>query len=78
MVTISLATVTVQTAEQSVSMSTVCHASCHFYPPFERVLALGTEEVDVVFELQFEDVIFVNPVPFSRSGHRVPEQRQTG
>ena len=31
--------------------------------PGERIFAFGSEEVDVVFELEFEDVVLVNGIP---------------
>lgn len=46
----------------------------HLHPSFEGVLALGSEEVNVGLELQFEHVLFVDAVGLIRGAHRVPEQ----
>lgn len=39
--------------------------------PFKSVLAFCPEEVHVVFELQFEDIVLVNTVRFWGCGHWV-------
>jgi len=35
-----------------------------FHPPVKSVFTFGAEEVDVIFELQFENKVFVNVIPF--------------
>ena len=42
--------------------------------PFECVLTLRPEEVDVVLELQLEDEVLVDAVLVARPEHRVAEQ----
>lgn len=70
------ATVAIQTAEEAVPVSRICHASCNLDPPVKSVLALSPEEVDVILELQFEDVILVNAVGLGGRCHGVAQQRQ--
>lgn len=48
----------------------------HLHPSFKRVLALGSEEVHVGLELQFEHVLFVDAVGLIGSAHCVAEQRE--
>ena len=50
---------------------------CGRIVPVEGIFALGPEEVDVIFELQLENKLFVNMIPLIRSSHRVAQQRQT-
>lgn len=49
----------------------------HLHPSFKGVLALGSEEVNVGLELQFEHVLFVDAVGLVGGAHRVSEQRET-
>lgn len=46
--------------------------------PFKSVLALWSEVVDVGFEVEFEDVIFVDVLRLGRNGDRVAEQGKAG
>jgi len=46
--------------------------------PFEGVLALRPEEVNVGLELQLEDVLLVDAVRLLRGADRVAEQGQAG
>lgn len=46
--------------------------------PFEGVLALGPEEVDVRLELQLEDVVLVDAVRLLRRADSVAQQGETG
>ena len=45
--------------------------------PFECVLTLRPEEVDVVLELQLEYKVLVDAVLLARAENRVTEQRET-
>jgi len=45
--------------------------------PVVCVCTVGTEEVDVVFKPQLEDVLASNSVRLSWFGHRISQQRQT-
>ena len=45
--------------------------------PSKAELAVGAEEVDMVSELQFEDVILADAVLVRWHANRVAEQRQT-
>lgn len=50
----------------------------NFAVPFEKVLTLSSEEIDVRFEVQFEDVIFMDVFRLSSICDGVTQQRQTG
>lgn len=47
-------------------------AAKHFQPSIVRVLALSTEEVDVILERQFEDEFLLHRVLEAGRTHRVP------
>lgn len=51
-------------------------AADDLHPPLKSVLALRSEIVDVRFEMQFEDVVFVNVFGFGGDGDRVAQQGQ--
>lgn len=44
--------------------------------PFEGILAFSPEEINMRFELQLEDIFFVNAVRFPGCADRVTQQRQ--
>lgn len=48
------------------------------HSPPTRVLALGSEEVDVGPELQLEDVLLVDAVGLPRDAHAVAQQWEAG
>lgn len=52
----------------------------HFFslPPLKGVLALWSEVVHVRFEVEFEDVIFVDVLRLGRNSDGVAEQREAG
>lgn len=50
----------------------------NFAVPFEKVLTLSSEVIDVRFEVQFEDVIFMDVFSLSSIRDGVTQQRQTG
>lgn len=45
--------------------------------PSKRVVALSTEEINVISELQLENKIFVDTILLRWFGHRVSQQWQT-
>jgi len=46
--------------------------------PSKAELAVGSEEVDMVSELQLEDVVLADAILVRRHADRVAEQRQAG
>lgn len=53
-------------------------AADHLHPPFEGVLALRSEVVDVGFKVEFEHVVFVDVLRLGGYGDGVSEQRKAG
>lgn len=49
-----------------------------FAVPFEKVFTLRSEVVDMRFEMQFEDVIFMDVFRLAGMCYWVTQQRQTG
>lgn len=50
-----------------------CGTANDLHPPLEGVLALGSEVVDMGFEMQFEDVVLVDVFRLGGDGHGVAQ-----
>lgn len=46
--------------------------------PFKRVFTFSPKVVHVGFEMQLEDIIFVNVFRFGRNGERISQKREAG
>jgi len=65
--------ITVFAAEQSHTTRILRSTAQHIHPPAERVFALGSEKVDVIFKLQLEYKVFLYGVLLVGSGNTVAE-----
>lgn len=50
--------------------------TCSLFSPIESVLTFSTKEIDVIFELKFENEILIDVVEFIRQRTPIAEQRQ--
>lgn len=70
--------IAVQSTKEANSPGTVCCTVDHFHPPFKCVLWFCSEEVDMIFELKLEHMVFVNAIFLLRRVYSIAKQWQTG